>query len=62
MVVSSEGLMHFKQSYLFEIYRSLGIESTHIPDFVDENSMYVAQDRQHQMHGSSLHKKRHIEG
>jgi len=61
MVVSSEGLMHFKQSYLFEIYRSLGIESTHIPDFVDENSMYVAQDRQHQM--LDLHFiKRHIEG
>ena len=61
-VVSYEGLMQFKQSYLFEIYKSLGFESTYIPDFVDENRMYVAQDRQHQLHGSSLHKKRHVEG
>ena len=57
MIVSYEGLMQYKESYLFEIYKSLGIESTYIPDFFDENSMYVAKDLQHQMHGPSLHKK-----
>jgi RecA/RadA recombinase len=61
MVVSYEGLMQFQQSYLFGIYKSLGIESTYVPDFVDENRMFVAPDRQHQMHGPSLHKKRHDE-
>lgn len=60
MVVSYEGLMQFKQSYLLGIYKSLGIESTSIPDFVDGNRMFVAPDTQHQMHGSSLHKKGHL--
>lgn len=57
MIVSYEGLMQFKQSYLFEIYKSLGIESTYAPDFIDGNRKYVAKDIQHQMHGPALHKK-----
>jgi len=57
MIVSYEGLMQLKQSYLFEIYKSLGIESTYLPDFIDGNRMYVAKDIRHQMHGPALHKK-----
>lgn len=57
MMVSYEGLMQFKQSYLLEIYKSLGIESTYVPDFIDGNRKYVAKDIRHQMHGPALHKK-----
>ncbi len=57
MIVSYEGLMQFKQSYLFEIYKSLGIESTYVPDFIDGNRKYVAKDIRHQMHGPALHRK-----
>jgi hypothetical protein len=42
MLVSYEGLMQLRQSYLFGIYRSLGINSNYVPDFVDENMKYVA--------------------
>ncbi len=59
MVVSYEGLMQLKQLYLFQIYNSLGLKSTYVPDFVDENRKYVALNLQHQKHGSSLHKKGH---
>lgn len=59
MVVSYEGLMQLKQPYLFQIYNSLGLKSTYVPDFVDENRKYVALNLQHQKHGSSLHKKGH---
>eukprot|EP00986_Skeletonema_menzelii_P008955 scaffold3929_cov141-Skeletonema_menzelii.AAC.7 len=59
MIVSYEGLMQYKESYLFEIYRSLGIKSTYLPDFIDENRMFVAKDLQHQMQGPSRHKKGH---
>ena len=59
MVVSYEGLMQFKQSYLYGIYKSLGIESMYVPDFVDDNRLYVSPDRQHQMHGPALHRKGH---
>ena len=53
MIVSYEGLMQYKESYLFEIYNSLGIVSTYVPDFVDDNRMYVR--------GASLHKRGHAE-
>ena len=59
MVVSYEGLMQLKQPYLVQIYNSLGLKSTYVPDFVDENRKYVALNLQHQKHGSSLHKKGH---
>ena len=39
--VSYEGLMGMQQSYLFEVYAQLGIQSTHIPSFYDGNEKYV---------------------
>lgn len=59
ILVSYEGLMQLKQPYLFQLYNSLGLKSTYVPDFVDENRKYVALNLQHQKHGSSLHKKGH---
>ncbi len=47
MIVSYEGLMQFKQPYLFEIYKSLGIQSTYVPAFIDGNRKYVAKDIKH---------------
>ena len=42
MIVSYEGLIQLRKSYLFVIYRRLGIESTYLPDFINKNELYVA--------------------
>ena len=42
LIVSYEGLMQLKKSYLFVIYKRLGIESTYLPDFIDKNELHVA--------------------
>jgi len=39
--VSYETLMAMGESYLFDIYRTLGINSTFVPDFKDGNEKYV---------------------
>lgn len=41
IAVSYEGLMSLKDTYLFDVYRSLGINSSYVPDFRDGNEKYV---------------------
>ncbi len=41
-VVSYEGLMEIKDSYLFDIYGQLGIDSTFLPSFTDGNAKWVS--------------------
>eukprot|EP00970_Alexandrium_tamarense_P009774 scaffold1958_cov198-Alexandrium_tamarense.AAC.19 len=41
IVVSYEGLMELKETYLFDIYQRLGIESTYVPLFMDDNGRYI---------------------
>ena len=41
LAVSYEALMALREAYLFNIYRTLGINSTYIPDFKDGNIKYV---------------------
>ena len=42
IAVSYEGLLELKDAYLFDIYHQLGINSTYVPTFDDENAKYVA--------------------
>ncbi|KAL3783237.1 hypothetical protein HJC23_001144 [Cyclotella cryptica] len=41
IVVSYEGLMAFQKAYLLEIYQQLGIRSSYMPAFIDENAKYI---------------------
>jgi hypothetical protein len=41
IVVSYEGLMAFRTTYLLDIYQQLGIRSSYIPAFIDENARYI---------------------
>lgn len=41
IVVSYEGLLEFKEVYLFDLYHQLGMNSTYAPAFIDENAKYV---------------------
>jgi hypothetical protein len=41
MLVSYEGLMLLQETYLFDFYRQLGIDSVYVPDFKDGNEKYV---------------------
>jgi hypothetical protein len=41
VLVSYEGIMSLGESYLFDIYRQLGINSTYTPSFKDGNAKYV---------------------
>ncbi len=41
--VSYEGLMQFKEAYLFSLYHKLGIKSSHSPTFSDGNEKYVRE-------------------
>jgi hypothetical protein len=41
ILVSYEGIVSLQESYLFGIYRQLGINSTYIPSFKDGNAKYV---------------------
>ena len=41
LAVSYEGLMSLKDEYLLDVYRSLGIHSTYMPEFQDGNEKYV---------------------
>lgn len=43
MTVSYEALMSLRESYLFDIYKRLGINSTFIPEFIDGNRKYILQ-------------------
>ena len=45
MAVSYETLMGLKQPYLFDVYKSLGINSTYVPEFKDGNEKYVQQPK-----------------
>eukprot|EP00581_Thalassiosira_minuscula_P028166 CAMPEP_0183757886 /NCGR_PEP_ID=MMETSP0739-20130205/6039_1 /TAXON_ID=385413 /ORGANISM="Thalassiosira miniscula, Strain CCMP1093" /LENGTH=410 /DNA_ID=CAMNT_0025995395 /DNA_START=101 /DNA_END=1333 /DNA_ORIENTATION=+ len=40
VVVSYEALMALQESYLFDIYKMLGINSTYVPEFKDGNEKY----------------------
>ena len=42
--VSYEGLMQFQETYLFDLYKQLGINSSYVPTFQDGNHKYVADD------------------
>lgn len=41
ITVSYEGLMALEQSYLYDVYNQLGIESNYVPDFKNGNAKYV---------------------
>jgi hypothetical protein len=41
VLVSYEGIMSLGRSYLFDIYRQLGINSRYTPSFKDGNAKYV---------------------
>lgn len=41
VLVSYEGMMSLGRSYVLDIYRQLGINSTYIPSFIDGNAKYV---------------------
>jgi len=41
LIVSYEGLMEMKDSYLYEVYNELGIDSTFLPSFIDGNAKYI---------------------
>lgn len=45
VLVSYEGLMSLHETYLFDFYRRLGINSINVPDFEDGNAKYVVPDR-----------------
>jgi hypothetical protein len=45
MLVSYETLMFLQETYLMDIYRQLGIESTYVPRFVDGNAKYINRKR-----------------
>lgn len=45
IAVSYEALMGLKSPYLFNIYNSLGINSTYVPEFKDGNEKYVQQPK-----------------
>ena len=40
LVASYEGFMRIGKSYLFDLYKNLGINSTYVPNFIDENTKY----------------------
>ena len=37
-----EGFMLLNRIYLFDLYRQLGIDSSHAPEFMDENAKYIS--------------------
>lgn len=41
ITVSYEAMMEFKETYLFDLYHQLGIDSTYVPDFNDGNAKYI---------------------
>ena len=41
VLVSYEGLISLRESYLYDIYRRLGINSTYAPSFQDANAKYI---------------------
>lgn len=41
VLVSYESLMALKETYLFDLYRKLGIQSDYIPNFKDGNQKYI---------------------
>jgi hypothetical protein len=41
VLVSYEGIMSLRESYLYDIYRQLGINSTYTPSFKDGNAKYI---------------------
>jgi hypothetical protein len=45
ILVSYEGIVSLQESYLFGIYRHLGINSTYTPSFKDGNAKYVVGRR-----------------
>ncbi|KAL7531933.1 hypothetical protein ACHAXR_004312 [Thalassiosira sp. AJA248-18] len=61
IAVSYEGLLEMKETYLFDLYQQLGINSTYAPTFIDGNAIYVANPvAKAALKKTSLrHKKRH---
>ena len=41
LTVSYEALMALRESYLFDTYKMLGVNSTYIPEFKDGNAKYI---------------------
>ena len=41
LTVSYEALMALRESYLFDTYKMLGVNSTYIPEFKDGNAKYM---------------------
>jgi len=57
IVVSYEGLLELEGVYLFDLYHQLGISSTYIPAFIDDNAQYIKSDSAHWNDTSIGHKK-----
>jgi hypothetical protein len=52
--ISYEALMEFKESYLFDLYHQLGLDSKYVPEFRDANAKYVTDAKKEDLTKKTL--------